>query len=97
VNGSIIINTGVGPAVFVAVFSGVGVGDFKPTKVGVKVKVSVGVTGVAVGMGVYVFVDVKTGVGVAAGPRGIPPTAQAKDRTAHKRTGNIFFMDLCPN
>jgi hypothetical protein len=30
-------------------FSSVGVGDFKPTKVGVRVKVRVGRTGVAVG------------------------------------------------
>ena len=84
--GSTIINTGEGPAVDVSVLSNVGVGDFKPTSVGVDVNVSVGVTGVAVGMGVYVFVDVKAGAGVTAEPRDNPPTEQAKDKTAERRT-----------
>lgn len=76
----------------VEVFSGVGVGDFKPINVGVVVNVRVGVTGVAVGMGVYVFVDVNTGVDVAAGFRDKPPSEQEKDRTAQARKMVVFFM-----
>ena len=68
----------------VAEISVVGVGDFKPTIVGVLVNVSVGVTGVAVGIGVNVFVDVKTGAGVTAGPSKLV-VEQAKDNTAIRR------------
>ena len=87
---------GVGLTTGVAVSSGVGVGDFMPTSVGVDVNVSVGVTGVAVGMGVYVFVDVTDGVGVGPKPRDKPLTEQANERAAQKRTRNIFFTAKSP-
>jgi hypothetical protein len=68
----------------VAEISVVGVGDFKPTMVGVVVNVSVGVTGVAVGIGVNVFVDVKTGAGVTAGPSKLV-VEQANENTTIRR------------
>jgi hypothetical protein len=93
-----VINTigGVSLTSSVAVFSGVGVGDFKPTKVGVNVNVSVGVTGVADGTGVYVFVGVSDGVGVGPKFREKLPTVQASDRMAQIRMINIFFMARSP-
>ena len=80
----------------VAVSSGVGVGDFIPTRVGVKVNVSVGVTGVAVGIAVNVLVIVGTGVEVLAGASEKLPTEQANERKAMKQIMNIFFMGLFP-
>ncbi len=78
----------------VGVVSCVGVGDFKPTRVGVDVKVNVGVTGVAVGMGVCVFVDVSEEVGVAPAFKVKPPTEQDNESTAKARMTVIFFMAL---
>ena len=93
-----VINTtgGVGLTLGVAVSSGVGVGDFIPTRVGVKVNVRVGVIGVAVGTGVNVFVDVGFGVDVLAGANEKLPTEQANERKAHSKIINIFFMGLFP-
>lgn len=72
--------------------SNVGVGDFRPTNVGVGVKVSVGVTGVTVGIGVYVFVEVNREVGVSDEFRDRPPNEQEEDRKTPRSTISIFFM-----
>lgn len=74
--------------------TGVGVGDFNPTCVGVKVNVSDGVTGVEVGLGVRVFVAVNCAVGVPAELNDKLPSEHEKDNTAQMRSGYIFFMVL---